>query len=278
MRPARCLLLSAVLVAVMSLAGCGGGGAIAPVGRVVPSPQRDYVVQKGDTLYYVAWRFAKDYMDIARYNGLSDPYTIFPGQHLRLEPPSQAVTLTPVQASPPVKPTPVPGPSKPVVSPSPSAAPPPKVSQSADVGVTRNTAPAVPKAQTRPAKLDDDAPVTRWVWPARGTVLAAFGSGGGNGIEIGGKTGQPVVASAPGTVVYSGSGLIGYGKLIIVKHNKSFLSAYAHNEKILVNEGDRVDLGQQIAQMGSSGSDRVKLHFEIRRDGKPVDPKRYLPK
>lgn len=261
--------LPVALLAVLFVGGCAGNGALAPVGREVREPARDYVVQKGDTLYYIAWRFAKDYTDLARYNSLTPPYTIYAGQSLRLTaPPAPAAAVAPVVSKPP---SPVAAGPTTAAQPSPAAG-----AQQAPVQAPR---PAKPAPAEKPARagIDDNAPVARWTWPARGPVLGAFGSGGGNGIQIGGQRGQPVVAAAPGTVVYSGSGLIGYGKLIIVKHNKNFLSAYAHNDSILANEGDRVDLGQQIAQMGSTGADRVKLHFEIRRDGKPVDPKRYLP-
>ena len=118
----------------------------------------------------------------------------------------------------------------------------------------------------------------RWHWPAKGKVVTYFSQSGGKGINIAGKLGQPILSAADGRVVYSGSGLIGYGQLIIVKHNKRYLSAYAQNNKILVKEGDTVTGGQRIAEMGRSGSNRALLHFEIRRDGKPIDPMRYLPK
>lgn len=273
MRASRDVLLLAALLTTLVVSGCGAERALAPVGREAREPARDYVVQKGDTLYYIAWRFAKNYTDIARYNSLSPPYTIYAGQRIRLD--------APVTAAAPVVSV-ISAPSSPVASATPApvgAAAKPSPPNSSQQGAAPSPPPARPAATERPARVDvdDNAPVRRWTWPARGKVLGAFGSGGGNGIQIGGTRGQAVVAAAPGIVVYSGSGLIGYGKLIIVKHNKNFLSAYAHNDSILVNEGDRVDLGQQIAQMGSTGTDRVKLHFEIRRDGKPIDPKRYLP-
>lgn len=262
-------------VVVAVTAGCTNNRSLAPVGREVKAPAREYVVQKGDTLYYIAWRFAKDYTALAAYNSLAPPYTIYAGQRIRLEAPQRVAAAPVVSRAATTSPAPVP-------LPAPSAAPAP--TKPVKPGTPQAAAPTTARAASpppveKPARvdIDDNAPVARWTWPARGRVLGAFGSGGGNGIQIAGKRGQAVVAAAPGTVVYSGSGLIGYGKLIIVKHNKNFLSAYAHNDKILANEGDRVDLGQQIAQMGSSGTDRVKLHFEIRRDGKPVDPKRYLP-
>lgn len=116
-----------------------------------------------------------------------------------------------------------------------------------------------------------------WIWPANGKVLGQFSESGSKGIDIGGKAGDPVIAAGDGKVVYSGTGLRGYGMLIIVKHNATFLSAYAHNQKLLVKEGQTVSKGQKIAEMGNSDADQVKLHFEVRRQGKPVDPLKYLP-
>jgi lipoprotein NlpD len=120
----------------------------------------------------------------------------------------------------------------------------------------------------------------RWIWPTRGRILRSYQSSGRGkkGIEIGGHDGQPVKAAATGKVVYAGSGLVGYGRLIIIKHNENLLSAYGHNSKLLVSEGDQVEAGQQIAEMGSSGTNRTGLYFEVRKDGKPVDPLSYLPR
>jgi lipoprotein NlpD len=131
------------------------------------------------------------------------------------------------------------------------------------------------KAEPKPEEPADEEGV-EWIWPTQGKVISGF-SDSSKGVDIAGKQGQPVLASAGGKVVYSGSGLRGYGKLIIIKHNKTYLSAYAHNEQVLVKEGQTVTKGQKIAEMGSSDADRVKLHFEIRRFGKPVDPLKYLP-
>src|SRR5262249_20766326 len=137
--------------------------------------------------------------------------------------------------------------------------------------------PAEPSSDARPAAVDDDSRIN-WLWPTEGKVITAFSDTENlKGIDIAGKTGQPIFAAASGKVVYAGTGLRGYGKLIIVKHNNSFLSAYAHNKDILVKEGQQVTRGQKIAEMGNTDSDQAKLHFEIRRNGKPVDPLRYLP-
>ena len=119
-------------------------------------------------------------------------------------------------------------------------------------------------------------PVKGWVWPAKGKVVGRFGKGGNDGIDIGGRRGQPVMAAKDGRVVYTGSGLVGYGRLVIVKHTERLLSAYAHNDRLLVKEGQTVRAGQKIAEMGSTGADRVQLHFEVRRDGKPLNPMKYL--
>jgi lipoprotein NlpD len=133
-----------------------------------------------------------------------------------------------------------------------------------------------PRAGTNDAIDDDDR--IAWVWPAKGKIVGTFSETANlKGIDIGGTAGQPVLASAAGTVVYAGTGLRGYGKLIIVKHNKTYLSAYAHNREILVKEGEKVTKGQKIAEMGNTDASEVKLHFEIRRQGKPMDPVRYLP-
>ena len=140
--------------------------------------------------------------------------------------------------------------------------------------------PVVATMPTPPPGATRSAGGITWQWPASGKILGGFqaGSGGdGAGVDIAGNVGDPVRAAAPGTVVYSGNGLIGYGELIIIKHNDTYLSAYGHNSKRLVKEGDRVDAGQEIALMGASGAPRVELHFEIRKDGKPVDPLGYLP-
>jgi lipoprotein NlpD len=248
------LLGRAVLVAVTSaalLGGCGGTP-YAPVdergaaARITPDFR---VVRRGDTLYSIAWDTGVDYLDLARWNGIRPPYVIHPGDHLWLKPRTPARPARPVPATP-------------------SA---PAVGKSAPPAATVRSAPAKPAA-----------PLPRfsgWAWPAKGPVIRSYSAErGSKGVDIGGGRGQPVYAAGSGRVVYQGSGLRGYGRLIIIKHNETFLSAYAHNEKILVNEGEAVKRGQAIATMGDSGTDRVKLHFEIRRHGKPVNPLHYLPK
>jgi lipoprotein NlpD len=217
-----------------------------------PSSKLDaHTVSKGDTLFSIAWRYGLDYKQLARRNGLSLQSTIYPGQKLRLDvgnvsskstqKADRVVTKTRAQTKRPVKET---------------------------------TAPKI-----RSHSVTNKSPIA-WNWPVKGKLLKAYSNTNGlnKGIDIAGKLGEPVTSAGSGVVVYAGSGIRGYGNLLIIKHNDYFLSAYAHSQKLLVKEGARVKTGQRIAEMGSSGTDRVKLHFEIRRDGKPVDPLRYLPK
>lgn len=173
----------------------------------------------------------------------------------------------------------VPPPKAAAPAPKPAAAPAEKPVVT-DKPVAPETAkPAAPAAEEpadkTAAPVDDEA--VEWSWPAKGKVLANFNDAGSKGVDIAGEQGQPVYAAAPGKVVYSGSGLRGYGKLIIIKHNKTYLSAYAHNSQLLVKEGQAIAKGQKIAEMGNSDTDKVKLHFEIRKLGRPVDPAKYLP-
>jgi len=206
-----------------------------------------YRVRQGDTLYSIAWRNGLDWRDVARWNHLPDGTLIYPGQVLKLSAPTGTSAVS--------------APSRPGPSPSSGTSP----GSAARPPIARPTAVAVTGG---------------WEWPARGKVLAGFGTPGsaGKGLDIGGRSGDPVRAAADGKVVYAGSGLIGYGKLIIVKHNDTFLSAYGHNRTILVREGVLVKAGQKIAEMGEGPGKKPLLHFEIRLDGEPVDPIRYLPK
>lgn len=267
--PGWCTLAPCALLACITLAGCSGTEVIAPLGRAparhAPSaqviPTDAHRVETGETLYAIAWRYGLDYRDLARWNSVAEPFTIYPGRILRVTRPA---VLPPLARAP--------QPSAPVQQA--SAPPPARVSP-------RPAKPAPAATTTTPpgaAHAIDERAVDTWDWPVRGPILGAFGKDGGKGIDIGGMHGAPVKAAAPGYVVYSGSGLRGYGKLIIVKHNKRYLSAYAHNNHLHAKEGDTVESGQRIADMGSTDSKVVKLHFEIRRDGQPVDPARYLPR
>ncbi len=261
------LRLFCIVLLGLSIAACGSQPVNAPVGtrgaptatkaapvtrQPVRSTRGHYTVRRGDTLYSIAWQHGLAYRELASLNGIRPPYTIYVGQRLRVGPsaPKAAAGRPAAAQSIPA--------SKPVASPSP----------------TRPTPPVQAAEQPLPAT------VSKWVWPAQGKLLRGFRSDspGKKGVDIGGRRGQPVMAAAGGKVVYTGSGLVGYGRLIIIKHNDSLLSAYGHNSKLLVKEGERVEAGQVIAKMGSSGTVGTRLYFEIRKDGKPVNPLRYLPK
>lgn len=260
------------------------------------------VVVHGDTLYSIAWETGRDYRELAKWNRIAPPYTIKPGQALRVKPPASE------PAAQPEKPTTVTsaGTRKTATAKSPaSRGTHPTAANAASVSApgkssaktksaTKSTvgAPAVPAAATvtpsavkpttgKKLRASTAAPASvgsrGWSWPADGQVLNRYTESDSKGVDIAGARSAPVRAAADGRVVYQGSGLRGYGQLIIIKHNDEFLSAYAHNDRIYVKEGDAVKRGQKIADMGSTGTDRVKLHFEIRRQGVPVDPLKYLP-
>lgn len=246
----------------------GQGQGRAPVIQRQPVNAGQYVVQPGDTLYSIAFRFGWDWKALAAHNNLRDPSLIRVGQVIRFDNrPTPAVPVAAAPRSPTVAvatpaPTPAPGTSSPPV-----ATPAPRL---------QTTPPApTPAPSTPPARSS-----TGWVWPAQGALIGRFSSNGSlnKGIDIAGELGQPVLAASDGSVVYAGSGLRGYGELIIIKHSDTYVSAYGHNRRLLVREGQQVKAGQSIAEMGSTGADRVKLHFEIRRQGKPVDPLQYLPR
>jgi len=249
-----------------------------------------HVVKKGDTLYSIALDYGQDYRELAAWNNLEDPALIRLDQRLRLFPPDRVGELALPQAVPlemPPAPVAVPVKTEPkarklpyseqalvqlkAATPKPAAASPPTAAPPAKPAVKAPATPAPKEAGGADVRLV-------WEWPTQGKLIYGFGEGTNQkGVGIEGRSGQAVLASAPGKVVYSGSGLRGYGKLIIIKHNTSYLSVYAHNNQILVKEGQSVAKGQKIAEMGNSDSDRVGLHFEIRRLGKPIDPLQYLP-
>lgn len=243
----------------MLLAACSSPGKPRVVERGPTPPY--HVVAAGETLYSIALRYDVDYRELAAINRLSSDYRIYPQQKLLLKASPAAVTASrPVPKPVATKPTPVATPAKPPAAPAVALPKPPPVGKEAPV--------------TPPV-----AATFTWGWPVDGSVIARFSASGvGNkGLDFAGKRGDAVRAAADGTVVYAGAGLVGYGNLIIVRHNNNYISAYAHNDRFRVKEGDNVKLGQIIAEMGSSGADRDKLHFEIRREGKPVDPLQYLP-
>lgn len=221
----------------------------APKPAKAPVSGKTYVVQSGDTVFGIAFRAGLNYRDLAAWNGIEEPYTIRVGQKLRLSPPEPGGARPPPL---PRKVTPAPVRSMQQVPAAPSTAP-----------------------ETAKPVLSN----IRWQWPTEGELIGRFvvNDKTRQGINIAGRHGQPIRAAADGTVVYSGAGLIGYGELLIVKHSNEWISAYAHNSRRLAAEGDKVKAGQHIADMGDTGSVSTMLHFEIRRNGKPVDPLLYLP-
>jgi lipoprotein NlpD len=233
-----------------------------------------YTIKPGDTLIRIGLENGQNWKDLVKWNNLENPNIVEVGQVLRVIAPgldgnaasTRAVTTARVDTRPldaKGAATPASGPSASTPAP---AAPPNSVA----------AAPVTAAAQSPAAARDADDDVN-WAWPAAGAVTAPFDEGKAKGLSIGGKAGDPVLAAAEGRVVYAGSGLRGYGNLIILKHNNTYLTAYAHNQTLLVKEDQAVRRGQKIAEMGSSDADSVKLHFEIRKQGKPVDPARLLP-
>jgi lipoprotein NlpD len=225
-RQARGLLIVFAFLS-LTLAACGSSS------RYTPDSDT-HIVRRGETLFSIAWRYGKDPADVARWNRLGDGSLIYPGQVIRLSPPSGSATRTTSTAS-------------------------------------KSSPPPLPKVPSQPPPP--------WAWPTQGRIDVEFGGkpGTGTGVLINGKAGQSINAAASGRVVYAGSGLIGYGQLIILKHNDTYLSAYGYNASLLVKEGAIIKKGQRIATMGEGPERKARLHFEIRRNGKPVNPRQYLP-
>ena len=242
-------------VAVLVLAGCAGEPVV-PVSDLT-SPRGRYaarVVRPGDTLYMIAWEAGLDYRQLADWNGLVAPYRMALGRRIRLSAPGgtkpggDGKTRTRVTAL--------------------------SSEESTAAEVVSGTSGSGVKSTT----LDPKYRVSRWLWPAYGPIIQHFtGKNGNNGVDISGRKGTLIRAAADGVVVYAGSGLRGYGQLLIIQHNEVFLSAYAHNQALLVGEGATVRRGQTVAEMGDTDAESPRLHFEIRRDGKPVNPLDYLP-
>jgi lipoprotein NlpD len=255
----------AALVAALALSGCSNKGRLAPMDdhsiggargttRVLPGAENAgkpgyYTVKPGDTLIRIGMDNGQSWRDIIRWNKLDNPNLIETGQVLRVAPPAPEVAVV-----------------RPATS-STATAPMPVASAPSSPATTSAVAPAAPSAV-------EDA--ISFQWPARGNLISGFDESKNKGLDIGGKVGDPVLAAADGRVVYAGAGLRGYGNLIILKHNNTYLTAYAHNQTLLVKEDQVIKRGQKIAEMGNSDADQVKLHFEIRRQGKPVDPAKYL--
>ena len=254
-----CLVLSASLAV---LAACSStpknGVRVVDRNGVAQRPAvttGQHVVRRGDTLFSIAFRYGWDWKALAARNNIGAPYTIVPGQTIRFDGragtrPAAVATTT-------------------VTSPS----------SGSKTTVTKRAVATTKAPVVAPVLPAGPAP-KGWGWPSNGILIGKFSSNGSlnKGIDIAGDLGQPVLAASDGSVVYAGSGLRGYGELIIIKHSDTYVSAYGHNRRLLVREGQQVKVGQTIAEMGSTGTDRVKLHFEIRRQGKPVDPLQFLPR
>jgi lipoprotein NlpD len=283
-RPGYWLLLA--LLSAMVLSGCANKNRPAPVEDRSPNAARApakmvasadnagkpgyYSVKSGDTLIRIGMDNGQSWRDIARWNNIENPNLIETGQVLRVTPPEETgVVVRPVSST------------NVVTSPAPANT----ASATAPASNTATVRPPAsaanpPNASTPANNLtssDSAEDTVSFQWPTRGNVLAGFDEVKNKGIDIAGKAGDPVLAAADGKVVYAGSGLRGYGNLVILKHNNTYLTAYAHNQSLLVKEDQAIKRGQKIAEMGNSDADQVKLHFEIRRQGKPVDPAKYLP-
>lgn len=287
--------LLGVVLAVAVLSGCasrvsvpvrdGNGVAPAPATAAVPSVGV-HVVKPGETLLAIARQHGQSVRDLVAWNNLANPNQIHVGQELRVVSPESTAngavaTAIPITSEPavamPVVPQPATGGAiklepkggKQAYSDDVWA----KVRRSGDAAPTGEVKPEVAPPPQVPAQESADA---EWLWPAKGRILNGFNEATNKGVDIAGNPGDPVIASAAGRVVYAGSGLRGYGKLVIIKHNQEYNSVYAHNQKLLVKEDDQVAKGQKIAELGSTDADRPKLHFEIRKQGRPVDPMKFL--
>lgn len=261
----------------------------------------DYPVTSGDTIYSIAWKYELDPFELARWNSISSPYRIFPGERLKMKPSDTAAAS---QSSKPQSKSKavsrsgtitvrkgdtlfalaqqhnidakqlaaINGLKSPYII---------RPGQTLKLSATKKSSrsPKSTPKKKRPAPVPEDNKAITWQWPVQGKLITTFKSNktGRKGIDIAGREGKDIRAAASGRVVYSGNGLISYGNLVIIKHNRSYLSAYAHNRRLLVKEGDAIKAGQKIAELGKTGTDSPRLHFEIRKNGKPVNPLSYLP-
>ena len=301
MRPS--IRLAAAAAALLILAGCAtsnrrapvedqgrsaGGSAVTTPPKVLPGAENAgkpgyYTIKQGDTLIRIALDSGQNWRDIAAWNNLENPNLIEAGQVVRVVPPASepasGVVVKPL-GTPRIDAKPAsgaasaearsPAPARPAASASGGSA-------SGGAAASAGSAQAGATPVVTPANDARAGEEPNWGWPANGPVLANFEEGRNKGLAIGGKAGDAVVAAADGRVVYAGSGLRGYGNLVIIKHNADYLTAYAHNQALLVKEDQQVKRGQKIAEMGSTDADRVQLHFEVRKKGKPIDPARQLP-
>lgn len=289
MRGSNAIVLGLVLLLALAASGCSSRRLANPAPvedrmavraevKTLPGAENAgkpgyYTVRPGDTLYRIALDSGQSWSDLQTWNALSNPNVLEVGQVLRVSPPAGAATAPVVAPAPAVSTSAItstnatPRPLTPGPAPASNTTPAATTSTGAS-----GTATAAPVPQ--PANTDE----VGFIWPAQGAVIANFDDPKNKGISIAGRMGEPVLAAADGRVVYAGAGLRGYGNLIILKHNNTYLTAYAHNQALLVREDQAVKQGQKIAEMGSSDTDRVKLHFEVRRLGKPVNPITHLPK
>jgi len=271
------------LGATLIVAGCANHGRLAPVEErnlngSYPSSGAEnagkpgyYTVRPGDTLIRIGMDSGQSWRDLSKWNNLDNPNVIEVGQVLRIAPPQDAVVVRPVSNPGVVASQNVASAAKPAAS---SAA----MSASTPASAAASSAQAPATKPSAAGAINDNAEeAVVFRWPAKGNPVAGFDEVKNKGIDIAGSAGDSVLAAADGRVVYAGAGLRGYGNLIILKHNNTYLTAYAHNQTLLVKEDQTVKQGQKIAEMGNSDADQVKLHFEIRRQGKPVDPAKYLP-
>lgn len=305
--------LGSCAAVVLLLAGCASHTPAPVVGRdtstatapaAAVAAKDVHVVRSGDTLYSIAREYGMDYRELISLNNIENPNHIVVGRTLNVRSrsggASASAVVSPVVMAQPVASQPLVE-KRPLEASSPTPAvntdtfkrepkagkepyseqalahaqgPATKAEAAAPAAAAVAEKPAEPKAAEAPAVGGDEL---AWIWPANGKTIGTYSESGSKGVDIAGKAGDPVIAAADGRVVYSGTGLRGYGKLVILKHNNTYLSAYAHNQNILVKEGQSVTKGQKIAEMGSTDADQVKLHFEVRRQGKPVDPLKYLP-
>ena len=289
----------------LALAGCASKTPAPVVGRNgQPTSQQaadSYTVKAGDTLYSIAREHGMDHRELIALNGIENPNQISVGRVLKIRSASSAatgsdatvvapvtsdtVTVQPIGDVPAAGQTSTPVGSADQLKRGPKAGKEPYSEQALAAAQGQDASRVVETPVTKPESKPEEKPAAAaagaddvpWIWPSSGKLIGTYSENGSKGVDIAGKTGDPVVAAGDGKVVYSGTGLRGYGKLVIVKHNATYLSAYAHNSNILVKEGQSVSRGQKIAEMGNSDADQVKLHFEVRRQGKPVDPMKYLP-
>ena len=267
LRTSQCLLVAVLLVS------CAQRKAPAPVVTLENAPPErgaihgsKYKVKPGETLYSIAWRARKDFRELAKWNAIPSPYRIQPGQVLTLVKNNRFTAVKKTPEKPKTK----------VSTPTSSK----KKQQVVDIKKQQGYRRSKQVVNNSIHRQNVSQKVSKWRWPSEGKVITAFSSSaqGKKGIDIAGRAGAPVLSAAAGKVVYAGSALRGYGNLVIIKHNDDYLSAYAHNKKILVKEKQQVEAGQKIAEMGATDAERVKLHFEIRFRGKSVNPMKYLPK